>query len=93
MGTSVEMIERHYGTLLDGSGAGIAKARIVDQQPPAAAVEGQVLDVEGGGGEHTPGLRRPAAESFATIIAIPFPAGGRQRHVAAAERQRLDLYI
>lgn len=23
MGTSVEMIERHYGTLLDGSGAGI----------------------------------------------------------------------
>jgi integrase len=24
MGTSVEMIERHYGTLLDGSGAGIA---------------------------------------------------------------------
>ena len=24
MGTSIEMIERHYGTLLDGSGAGIA---------------------------------------------------------------------
>ena len=24
MGTSVEMIERHYGTLLDGAGAGIA---------------------------------------------------------------------
>ncbi len=24
MGTSVAMIERHYGTLLDGSGAGIA---------------------------------------------------------------------
>jgi hypothetical protein len=23
MGTSVQMIERHYGTLLDGSGAGI----------------------------------------------------------------------
>jgi hypothetical protein len=24
MGTSVQMIERHYGTLLDGAGAGIA---------------------------------------------------------------------
>lgn len=24
MGTSIEMIERHYGTLLDGAGAGIA---------------------------------------------------------------------
>jgi len=24
MGTSVRMIERHYGTLLDGAGAGIA---------------------------------------------------------------------
>lgn len=24
MGTSVAMIERHYGTLLDGAGAGIA---------------------------------------------------------------------
>ncbi len=24
MGTSVEMIERHYGTLLDGSGASMA---------------------------------------------------------------------
>ncbi len=24
MGTSIEMIERHYGTLLDGSSAGIA---------------------------------------------------------------------
>jgi hypothetical protein len=24
MGTSIEMIERHYGSLLDGSGAGIA---------------------------------------------------------------------
>ena len=24
MGTSIEMIERHYGALLDGSGAGIA---------------------------------------------------------------------
>ena len=24
MGTSIEMIERHYGTLLDGSGAEIA---------------------------------------------------------------------
>jgi hypothetical protein len=23
MGTSIEMVERHYGTLLDGSGAGI----------------------------------------------------------------------
>ena len=26
MGTSVEMIERHYGTLLDGSGASTAHA-------------------------------------------------------------------
>jgi hypothetical protein len=26
MGTSVRMIERHYGTLLDGAGAGIAEA-------------------------------------------------------------------
>ena len=25
MGTSIEMIERHYGTLLDGAGAGIAE--------------------------------------------------------------------
>jgi hypothetical protein len=24
MGTSIEMIERHYGTLLDGAGQGIA---------------------------------------------------------------------
>jgi hypothetical protein len=24
MGTSIEMIERHYGTLLDGAGEGIA---------------------------------------------------------------------
>ena len=24
MGTSIEMIERHYGTLLDAAGAGIA---------------------------------------------------------------------
>jgi hypothetical protein len=24
MGPSIEMIERHYGTLLDGAGAGIA---------------------------------------------------------------------
>jgi hypothetical protein len=24
MGTSIEMIERHYGTLLNGAGAGIA---------------------------------------------------------------------
>ena len=25
MGTSVQMIERHYGTLLDGASAGIAR--------------------------------------------------------------------
>jgi hypothetical protein len=25
MGTSIEMIERHYGTLLDGSAAGFAE--------------------------------------------------------------------
>jgi hypothetical protein len=25
MGTSIEMVERHYGTLLDGAGEGIAR--------------------------------------------------------------------
>ena len=39
MGTSIKMIEHHYGTLLDGSGAGFA-ARLdafdAEQQEPAA---------------------------------------------------------
>jgi hypothetical protein len=44
MGTSVQMIERHYGALLDGSGAEIAGALdALDaqrQQADAAGVEG-----------------------------------------------------
>ena len=38
MGTSVRMIERHYGALLDGAGAGIAsRLDAYDAQPDRAA--------------------------------------------------------
>lgn len=45
MGTSVEMIERHYGTLLDGAGAGIAgRLDALDAERDQAADE-QASDV------------------------------------------------
>ena len=41
MGTSVAMIERHYGTLLDGAGAGIAsRLDALDAERASAAEEG-----------------------------------------------------
>ena len=41
MGTSVAMIERHYGTLLDGAHAGIAgRLDAIEAQLEQAAVEG-----------------------------------------------------
>ena len=42
MGTSIEMIERHYGTLLDGAGAGIAGrlAAFEDEQDHNTPQEG-----------------------------------------------------
>jgi hypothetical protein len=49
MGTSIQMIERHYGTLLDGAGAGIA-ARLDaldaqrEQATGASAIPKQLLD-------------------------------------------------
>jgi hypothetical protein len=40
MGTSVAMIERHYGTLLDGAGAGIAsRLDAFEAQQERAAAE------------------------------------------------------
>jgi hypothetical protein len=38
MGTSIEMIERHYGTLLDGAGAGIAARLTAFQAEPDQAI-------------------------------------------------------
>ena len=38
MGTSIEMIERHYGTLLDGSAAGFAGR--LDAYDAERAIEG-----------------------------------------------------
>ena len=46
MGTSIEMVERHYGALLDGSGAGIA-ARLdafEDARDRAEEVEAAAAD-------------------------------------------------
>ena len=41
MGTSVRMIERHYGALLDGAGAGIAsRLDALDGRRDAAAADG-----------------------------------------------------
>lgn len=41
MGTSVRMIERHYGTLLDGAGVGIAgRLDALDAQRDADAEDG-----------------------------------------------------
>jgi len=46
MGTSVEMIERHYGALLDGSGAGMATRLAVFDAEQARAAERAKTELE-----------------------------------------------
>ncbi len=47
MGTSVEMIERHYGTLLDGSGASItARLATFEAEQDRATESGQPSAVD-----------------------------------------------
>ena len=45
MGTSVQMIERHYGTLLDGSGADITRRLNAVETPTEAEMEVPDLEV------------------------------------------------
>jgi len=44
MGTSVRMIERHYGALLDGSGAEIARLLDAGDADPGREDEAQAED-------------------------------------------------
>jgi integrase len=75
MGTSVDMIERHYGTLLDGAGAAIAgrldaldaeRDRCADED----ASEGVDEDAEDGAGE------APAGGPIVAQTAFSAPSGG-----------------
>jgi integrase len=45
MGTSIEMIERHYGALLDGSGAGIAGRLAAFEAEHGSAADNHAADV------------------------------------------------